>query len=340
MTNSKPLVESKALTVGYKSRNKVATVLAGLDLSILPGEFVCLLGPNGIGKSTLLRTLSAIQPPIKGSIYIHRRNIRSLKSSQLACSLSVVLTDRLDVDGLTSYNIVELGRYPHTGWRGHLSPQDHAIVRWAITAVGADHLASRNVNELSDGERQRILIGRALAQDPQVMLLDEPTAFLDIRSRVEITGLLRRLTRETSLAVIFSTHDLELALRTADTIWLLSPGGILTIGGPEDLMLDGSVSKAFWGETLSFNPHERSFHIHQDNTGTASVKGEGLTYTLARAAIERMGYRIVNYSEDPYTLRVEIREGDDVMWQAYHQEIRRQGENLTQLANFARSVAQ
>ena len=159
---------------------------------------------------------------------------------------------------------------------GGLTDRDHEVVSWAIDAVGADHLADRDFARMSDGERQRVMVARALAQEPVLLVLDEPTAFLDVPSRVELMGLLRRLTRGGSLAVIVSTHDLELALRTADVVWLLLPGGEVVTGAPEDVILSGGIATAFEGRQIRFHPEERGFRWLTGDRGTAAVRGDGL----------------------------------------------------------------
>ena len=176
-------------------------MLERVNLTVEPGELVCLLGPNGIGKSTLMRTLARMQPALWGSVELGGTALESLSASDLARRLGVVLTERVAVESLRARQIVELGRYPHSGWLGSLTDRDHEVVSWAIDAVGANHLADRDFARMSDGERQRVMVARALAQEPVLLVLDEPTAFLDVPSRVELMGLLRRLTRGGSLAV-------------------------------------------------------------------------------------------------------------------------------------------
>ncbi len=337
MTNGQPVLESLDLSVGYRSRRRVRRVLEGLNLTVSRGEFIALLGPNGVGKSTLLKTFSAIQRPLAGTVRLGGRPLSRLKPAEIAKGLSVVLTDRLDVGSLSAYKVVELGRHPHTGWGGRLTAYDHRVTRWAILSVGAVDLAHRDVNELSDGERQRVMVARALAQQPRVMLLDEPTAYLDVSSRVKLTGLLRRLARRNNLAVVFSTHDLEIALRTADTVWLLAPGGELHVGGPEDLVLGGQVARAFQGDDLAFNPLERCFRLQQESAGRALVRGNGLTAALGRAALEREGYEVARASEGPADISVTISETGGALWEAESGGLSRRGDSLAQLAAFARA---
>jgi iron complex transport system ATP-binding protein len=312
-TSARPAaLQTRDLAVGYRTRRMRCAVLEHVNLVARPGELVCLLGPNGIGKSTLLRTLARMQPALWGEIELGGVALQSLSPADLARRLGVVLTERLAVEALSGRRIVELGRYPYSGWLGSLNDRDREVVDWAIDAVGAAHLAGRDVNQLSDGERQRIMVARALAQEPLLLVLDEPTAFLDVPSRVELMGLLRRLTRETSLAVILSSHDLELALRTADVIWLLLPGGELMTGAPEDVVLTGGIADAFEGRHIRFQAEERSFRWLTGDRGSAVVRGEGLRAAMARAVLEREGYALQEGSGTQGALTVII---SDTGWQ-------------------------
>ncbi len=242
---SVPALRTIDLSVGYPSRRASRVVLRGLNLSLRAGELVCLLGPNGAGKSTLLRTLAGMQPPISGVVEIRGGDVRRMSEIDLARRLAVVLTETPAVGALTATGVVELGRYPYAGWFGRLSARDHDVVRRVIDAAGARHLAARDYSRLSDGERQRVMIARALAQEPTVLVLDEPTAFLDVSSRCEMMRLMRRLAHDQHLALVLSTHDLELALRTADTVWLIGPDGRLDAASPGEMVNDGRIDNAF-----------------------------------------------------------------------------------------------
>jgi iron complex transport system ATP-binding protein len=267
-------------------------VAADLELTLNRGELTCMLGPNGSGKSTLLRTLSGMQPLIKGSILIGSRDLKSYSQRKLSRLLSVVLTDRIDVGFLSSYALVALGRHPYTGWSGRITSHDDEIVRWALKSVGADTLTERYVVELSDGERQKIMIARALAQEPQIMLLDEPTAFLDVPRRVEIMRLLRNLARDTGRAIFLTTHDLELALRSADCICLLSLEGELLTGTPEDLVLRGAFEATFNSEGVHFDREYGHFTMTEVRGRTVAVEGHGISVGWTKRALEREGYSV------------------------------------------------
>ncbi|MFE6718954.1 ABC transporter ATP-binding protein [Streptomyces albidoflavus] len=275
---------------GNGPRRRHRTVLAGLDLTARAGELTVLLGPNGAGKSTLLRTLCGLLPPLAGEVRLDSVPLTGRRPADLARHLAVVLTDRVDGGLLTARELTALGRHPHTGLTGRLTEADHAAVAWALEAVGATALAERPAAELSDGERQRVLTARALAQEPGVVLLDEPTAFLDVPSRVALTVLLRDLARSKGLTVVVSTHDLELALRVADAVWLVGRDARVDSGAPEDLVRAGAVAAAFDADHLAFDPATGTFGLRRAHRGTLTVDAPpGLRPLLARA-LAREGY--------------------------------------------------
>ena len=217
------------LTVGYQQARRTPTaVLAGLNATLCSGRLTCLVGANGIGKSTLLRTLAAFQPPIAGQMHYYSGeqaapiNLATLSQARLARLVSVVLTAKPSVENLSVEQIVALGRSPYTNIWGTLRAEDHRMVEWAMDVVGITGLRHRMVQTLSDGERQKMMIAKALAQDTSVVLLDEPTAFLDYKSKVEVLGLLARLAHETNKMVLLSTHDLEQAVHAADALWVVA----------------------------------------------------------------------------------------------------------------------
>ena len=295
------ILQARGLAIGYAPRRRPRVeVAAGLGVELLAGELVCLLGPNGAGKSTLVRTLAGLQEPLEGQVLLHGRDLHALAEGERARHLGLVLTERVDTGNLSAYALAALGRYPYTGWDGRLSSADEEVVRWAMEAVGARELAARGAGELSDGERQKVTIARALAQEPAVLLLDEPTAFLDLPRRVEIVQLLRRLAGEGDRAVLLSTHDLDLALRSADRLWLLPPGGPLQTGAPEDLVLSGAFQSTFGG----FDPATGSFQMSREPGEAVGLTGEGLQARWTARALERAGFRVDAGREAPP--RVEI----------------------------------
>ncbi|WP_232666210.1 ABC transporter ATP-binding protein [Pseudonocardia sp. TRM90224] len=282
------------LAVGYRAgRRGERAVLKGLVARARRGDLTALIGPNGAGKSTLLRTVAGLQPPLAGAVALDGADLLALAPAERALRLAVVLTERVDAGLLTARELVSLGRHPHTGATGVLHARDVAVVEGAIESVGAEHLAARRVGELSDGERQRVLVARALAQEPSVLLLDEPSAFLDVSARVGLLGLLRRLAREQGMCVVVSTHDLELALRLADHLWLVDRGGVLHTGTPESLVADGAVAAVFDTTGLAFNAVTGTFALEADRSSTVEVLATEPAAALITRAFAREGWRRV-----------------------------------------------
>ncbi len=296
-----PVLAAEALTIGYKTRRQQTTVAADINVTLHAGELACLIGPNGAGKSTLLRTVAGMQKPLSGSVSLAGDNIAQLSAIERARRLSIVLTERPDAGLMTGYALVALGRHPHTGWSGQLSAQDERAVREAVTAVGADNIANKPIGEMSDGQRQKIMIARALAQQPALLLLDEPTAYLDLPRRVEIMRLLRDIARDRKRAVLLSTHDLDLALRTADRIWLLADGELVA-GTPEDLVLNGAFAQAFRSMGATFDANSGAFTMELPTSAEICVNGSGLAYTWTVRALERAGYAITTDAKTTITI--------------------------------------
>ena len=234
-------VELHQLSIGYRGKKNVKTVASGINATIRRGELTCLLGANGVGKSTLLRTLSAFQPKLGGNIYLDGHDIEELTTQQLSRLIGVVLTEKPDVKNMSVADLVALGRSPYTGFWGTNTKEDWAIVNEALEQVGITELRERLVDTLSDGERQKVMIAKALAQQTPVIYLDEPTAFLDFPSKVEVMLLLRRISQEGGKTVFLSTHDLELALQIADRLWLMGKGRGVVTGPPQQLIEDGTL---------------------------------------------------------------------------------------------------
>jgi iron complex transport system ATP-binding protein len=301
------LVHGRSLAVGYRladrgrgggggpGRGGELRLIDDADFELAAGELVCLLGPNGSGKSTLLRTIAGMQRPLAGAVELLGHDVRTRTPEWLARHLSIVLTEPVDAGALTARELVGLGRYPFTDWLGRLTAADRARIDAAIAAVGAEAIAEREVRSLSDGERQRVLIARALAQEPKLVILDEPTAYLDLPRRIETMGLLRRLVRESGVSVLLSTHHLDLALSHADRVWLLPLGGPLEIGAPEDLALSGALERTFVSERLVFDRGEGSFGLREEPArGSVLLEGDGLARRWVERALRREGLAAVD----------------------------------------------
>lgn len=305
------------LAIGYRDKNKNNLVAEHITADIFSGELTCLLGANGVGKSTLLRTLSAFQPKLSGHIFLREKEINSYTEKELSNLIAVVLTEKCEIKNMTARELIGLGRSPYTGFWGKLSKEDHKIVDNAISLVKIEDLSQRSIDTLSDGERQKVMIAKALAQETPIIFLDEPTAFLDFPSKVEIMQLLHRLSRTTGKIIFLSTHDLELALQIADRIWLMDKQSGVRIGVPEDLSLDGSLSNFFARKGIIFDQNTGLFRIENDTKRLIKLIGHGRKYTMIRKALLRNGVlasrdaqseEYVQIEEESYLLRLSGKE--------------------------------
>lgn len=288
------------LSVGYRQ----TAVLQDFNLSAGKCELVALIGRNGSGKSTLMRTIARLQPAVSGKIQIAGNPLNAYSRSEMAELLSIVSTEPVGVSHLTVGQLVSFGRFPHTNWIGKLTPQDIAIVEESMQLVGMAPFADKRLAAISDGERQRAMIARTLAQDTALILLDEPTAFLDMPNKYEVVRLLHRLTRNKRKTIIFSTHDLNIAMQEADKLWLIVDGRIYE-GAPEDLVLNRLLNRIFDGSTLHFDDGKGEFQIKRTDTHPIKLTGCGKSYFWTQKALERMGYR-VNECRDSHRRMAEI----------------------------------
>lgn len=237
------LLSASDLTIGY-GQHRVAE---GLSLSMNTGQLICLLGPNGAGKSTLLRTLGGLMNPLSGTIRI-AETLSPFSASFLARRLAVVLSEFEGIGGIRARELVELGRAPYLGWYGKAGAEDQDIIQESLRETATIHLADRQVATLSDGEKQRVMIARALAQKTDLILLDEPTSHLDLEHRIGVMRLLHRLSRQQQKSILLSTHDLDLAIQGADYLWIMTAAGELVQGYPEDLLFSGQIAEVYGGK--------------------------------------------------------------------------------------------
>ena len=291
------ILSTKNLSIGYSKRGKIDTIQSNLQLQLNAGELVCLIGPNGSGKSTLLRTLAGLQKPLEGVTLIDGEKASGLTQHQKALLISLVLTERVEIDNATVYNIVSLGRHPHTSWWGNTNEQEDAFVNEVIKMVHLEHKTHNYVSELSDGERQRVMIAKALAQDTPIILLDEPTAHLDLPNRVEIMLLLHKLAHKMNKAILLSTHELDLALQAADRIWLISKDFGVECGVPEDLVFNGRFNRAFQSKSYFFNAANGNFSMNYPMTREIHVSGDKTRMYWTLRALARAGYMVVQQAE-------------------------------------------
>lgn len=277
---NKSLVRINNVTIGYDPSHPI---LHNLNLNLYSGELVCFMGPNGIGKSSLIKTLLGLLPPIQGSFEFP-------ETGPMERIVSAVLTDRVQHPQLIAEDLIIMGRYPYLDWRLKLQESDLIKIEFAIHETNVQHLRHRKIAELSDGQMQMVMIARALAQDTPILLLDEPTAHLDLNNRVEIMNLLKRLSRETNRAILIATHELDLALQTADQVWIAGQDKTIKAGIPEDLVLNGSFDQVFKFKGYDLKTGKV---LHEDfRNKSVTVIGEGYALLWTRNALERNGYSI------------------------------------------------
>jgi iron complex transport system ATP-binding protein len=335
------LLELDGLETGYGRGRKRQSLSGPLYSRAGRGELIALMGRNGCGKSTLLRTLAGLQDPLKGRILVYDKPLREYQRRELARVLGFVSTEVIRVQGLRVRSLVAMGRYPHTGWFGSLSGEDEEIIRYALGITSLTDLGERDLDELSDGERQRAMIARTLAQDTRVLILDEPTAFLDITHRHEIVALMGRLVREHGKTVIFSTHDLQLSLRVADRIWLMK-GKEIVEGAPEDMVLNGLLEEALLGESdaddFSIDTVTGDMVIRKDFNRAASLEAVGdAAGHWTRRALERMGFGVEDTKRLPLHVLVEEVEGV-LIWTVEKSGKRLEANSIYELSLYLRTI--
>jgi iron complex transport system ATP-binding protein len=305
-----PVLHISKLSIGYGKRKRKKVVHADLKASMYKGELVCLLGENGTGKSTLIRTLCGFQSPLGGEATMMGKNLLKLTEKDLSIMAAVVLTDRVVVPNATVEELVGLGRSPYTGTMGILSKKDKEIVLSSIEQCGILHKRKESLSNLSDGEKQKAFIAKALAQDTPIIILDEPTAFLDMPARVEIIQLLRHIASTSGKSVLMSTHDLDLALQMADRLWLLAPDKPLMEGSPEDLLLNNEFQSLFEKRGIEFDHRTGLFRVGYQFNAMLPVKGHGFEYVLLRRAFARKGVNIIRKDNEHHSwLQIE-KDGD------------------------------
>lgn len=307
------ILELENLSCGYKIvNNKYNTVVTDLYLRANHGELVALIGANGIGKSTLLKTIAHILPPIKGDIKIDNIHTNNIQHNQLAELIGFVSTEKISLPHCSFYEFVSLGRHPYTNWWGSLTPEDQSIIENALQLVNALRLKNKPIDEASDGEKQKALIARALAQQTRILLLDEPTAFLDISAKYETICLLSKLARQENKAIIFSTHDLEIAISFADKIWLLEQNKAVE-GAPEDLIIHGHFNPLLASAGLTIDSLTGKIIQHKSWTGEIAVQGKGISCNWTKRALERLGFKVTDIPDTPLKIVVK-EEKDTVYW--------------------------
>ncbi|MTI40284.1 ABC transporter ATP-binding protein [Fulvivirga lutimaris] len=308
MASKSPILSIENLAIGYGKPPNQNMIMDGLNLNLFSGQLVCFMGPNGVGKSTLIRTMIGAQPPLAGQLFINGQNTSDITIAEMARLVSVVLTDKINAGNMTAQELIAMGRYPHLGWSVSLSKSDIEVIDQSINQTNINALRNRKIYELSDGQLQKVMIARALCQDTPIMVLDEPTAHLDLNNRVEVINLLSDLAKSTNKAILMATHELDLALQSADRIWLAGPDEPIIDGFPEDLVLNGKIDEVFGlkGFDLKTGRLEK-----QLGKGEVSLIGDGHAFLWTKNALERYGYAVVDESE----IVINIINDSNIAWQ-------------------------
>lgn len=309
-TTNIPIVVSN-LSLGYDSAEPL---LPRFSVSAQKGEFIALIGRNGVGKSTFIRTIFGVQQPLQGNIFLNGTSVVSLQRSARAKLIAYVPSEQMRIPNLFIRDFVALARYPHLAWPKILTVKDRELVDEAIDMVGIGHLANKDMTAISDGERQRAMIAFALAQDSQIILLDEPTAYLDLPNKFEVVRLLSTLAVQKNKTVIYSTHDLQGAISEVDTIWMLLEQGFVS-GAPEDIALNNHFQQMLGDSSMVFDRETGAFKSHKPLKQSISLLGTGEVHFWTKRMLERLGYSVESGTETAY--RIDCPADDNLLWSVY-----------------------
>lgn len=317
-TNFKTTISAKNLVTGYKAGNNFKTIPSfALNFEAKSGELIALIGSNGSGKTTLLRTIAGLHPSKSGDLNICDLSPMTANRLDFAKSLSIATTELLKIAYTSVNEFVTLGRFPYSNFFGKLSLEDMHIVNVAIEETGIASKRNEQMNCLSDGERQRAVIARTLAQNTQVILFDEPTAFLDIKNKVEILNLLKSLTLKFGKTIIFSTHDLSSALHLADKIWLISSEKMIS-KIPEQIVFDGDLAKEFESDFLQIDKNSGNLTFIDKYSVNIGLTGEVSVLNMTSNALKRIGFNVVSNKSE--SLNVIIEENEKlILWKFNNQ---------------------
>lgn len=259
-TNQHIILKTENLSIGYKTKKEETTIATNINIALKKGELIGLVGGNGIGKSTLLRTLTQVQPKLSGALYLNEKPLENYANMDLAKAMSLVLTETIASKNLSVFELVALGRQPYTNWVGTLSEEDISKVNHAITQTNIENLKHKKCFELSDGQLQKVMIARALAQDTDLIILDEPTTHLDMYHKAYILKLLQKLVKETGKTIIFSSHEIDLAIQLCDTMIVMTKTEVIS-NTPCTLIEQGTFNTLFPEDLIAFDANTGSFRV-------------------------------------------------------------------------------
>ena len=260
MESKNPILTTSNLCVGYSSKKEIKTIASNINLTLKKGELIALIGANGIGKSTLLRTLIGIQPPLSGTVILNGKNILDYDSISFAQNLSIVLTEKLPPSNLTVFEIIALGRQPYTNWLGNLTDNDISKINEAMELTQITPLADKKHYEISDGQLQNVLVAKALAQDTPLIILDEPTTHLDLLHKVSLFKLLKKLAKDTNKCILFSTHDIDMAIQISDEMIIMTEENVVQ-DQPCNFISKGNFDTLFKNEHIAFDSEKGKFIV-------------------------------------------------------------------------------
>ncbi len=303
MLNAIEILKINNLAIGYIINHKKNFLFSDINLQAKTGELIALIGKNGIGKSTLLRCIARLQNQFSGEIIINNKQNNVFNKNEWAKTLSFVPTEKVAVNYLTVWEFVAYGRYPHTSIFSGFNKTDKKIISESLKNVNISDLKDKNINEISDGEKQKASIARALAQDSELIILDEPTAFLDLPNKYEIILLLNNLAKNNKKTIIFSTHDLNIALSQADKLWLMKENEIIE-GAPEDLVLNKTIQQIFENKNLEFHEESGEFKSNRPAKQKVTLIGKGLSMLWTQKALERINLEVDNSTENSILIKI------------------------------------
>lgn len=288
------LFRTENLSIGYRAEKPLQR---DINVSLAAGKIITLMGQNGVGKTTFLKTISKLLPPLSGSIYFGDTPLEQMNQQDLSRQLSLVLTERPSAPNMSVIELVIGGRHPFTNWLGTLSSEDEKIIEWALTETQINYIAEKRLSELSDGQLQKAMIARALAQKTNMIFLDEPTAHLDLHNKIEIMMLLKKIAAQ-GKGILISTHDLQISLQLSDSMCLFNFNEPVTEGIPEDLVLDGSFQKTLFLDNFKYDFKTGRFSTGQLTPRKAiKISGERDAIFWTQHALEKLGYEIVDHKD-------------------------------------------